>query len=135
MMELILKRAYFSDGTNGALFYDEQFICFTIERPWKGNRRRISCIPEGRYHLGKRFTEKRGWHLVVDAVPGRSFILFHPANDALKELEGCIAPVTSLTGVGIGASSRRANERLKKVVFEAMLNDENTVLTIQNSVL
>jgi hypothetical protein len=93
-MELELKRAYFPKGTNGGIFFNDKFICFTIELPWKDNLRNISCIPEGRYRLGKRFTPNRGWHLLVNEVPGRSGILFHAANNALKELRGCIAPVT-----------------------------------------
>jgi hypothetical protein len=32
---------------------------------------------------------------VID-VKNRKLILFHPANNALKELNGCIAPVTKL---------------------------------------
>lgn len=134
-MELILKRAYFPGGTNGALFNDEQFVCFTIELPWKNNLRNLSCIPEGKYSLGKRYTEKYGWHLVVNAVPNRSHILFHPANHAIRELKGCIAPVTALTGIGTGADSRNAVEKLKKLVFAAVLHEENVSLTIQKALV
>jgi len=95
-MELILKRVYFHKGTIGVLFNDEQFVCFTIELPWEENQRKVSCIPEGRYELERRYTEKRGWHLALKKVINRSCILFHPDNDALKELQGCIAPVTML---------------------------------------
>lgn len=131
-MEIILKRSYHSEseGTNGSIFVSGQFICFTIELPWKGNCRRISCIPEGKYLIGRRFSEKLGWHLIVLSVPGRSYILFHPANDALKELEGCIAPVTYLTGIGTGAHSRKANDKLKKLVFEAMRKENEEVFLI-----
>jgi len=134
-MELNLKRAYFPKGTNGVIFRDEQFICFTIELPWKENQRNISCIPEGRYQLSKRFTQKRGWHLIVKSVTGRSGILFHPANDALKELQGCIAPVTLLSGIGTGTDSRKANTKLNELVFQAPDADEAVYLTIQKAVL
>lgn len=50
-------------------------------------------------------------------VKNRDLILFHPANDALRELNGCIAPVTELTGEGRGIRSRIAFERLKNSVF------------------
>lgn len=39
---------------------------------------------------------------MVKAVAGRSFILIPPANDAQKELRGCIAPVSILTAEGKG---------------------------------
>jgi len=133
-MELILKRAYFPNGTNGAIFCNEQFICFTIELPWKENQRKVSCIPEGKFELGKRYTEKHGWHLVVNTVPERSHILFHPANHALKELEGCIAPVTVLTGIGTGVESRKAFDKLKSLVYEAILK-ENVSIIIEKATL
>jgi len=94
-MELELARAYDPEGTNGGLYVK---LCDTIELPWLENRRSISCIPEGRYELRKRFTAKRQQHFMVVDVPGRSGILIHPANDALKELLGRIAPVSKLTG-------------------------------------
>lgn len=132
-MELILKRAYFPSGTNGAIFCNEQFICFSIELPWKENRRKISCIPEGRYTISKRFTEKRGWHLIVNGVPNRSEILFHPANNAQKELQGCIAPVSALTSIGAGTDSRKADNKLNILVMEAIQEKENVFVTIQKA--
>jgi C4-dicarboxylate transporter len=47
-------------------------------------------------------------------------ILIHPANNAKKELKGCIAPVTSLTGIGTGSASRFAFEKLIAKIFSAM---------------
>lgn len=101
-MKLVLKRQYFSSGTNGTLSFNGKEICKTIELPWKENQRRISCIPEGIYKVSKRFSSKFKWHLEVMNVKNRDYILFHPANDALKELNGCIAPVSELTGKGKG---------------------------------
>lgn len=93
-MELYLKRTYFPEGCNGAIFWQGQMICASIELPWKDNQREVSCIPEGRYPLVKRYSPKFKWHLWVKEVKGRSLILMHPANDAQKELRGCIAPVS-----------------------------------------
>ena len=116
-MKLVLQRHYFSSGTNGTLSFNGKEICKTIELPWKENRRRISCIPVGIYKVRKRFSSKFKWHLEVINVKNRELILFHPANDALKELNGCIAPVSELTGEGKGIRSRIAFERLKETVF------------------
>lgn len=116
-MKLILKRRYFSSGTNGSLSFNGQEICKTIELPWNGNQRRISCIPEGSYRLRKRFSQKFKWHLELLSVKNRSLILIHPANNALKELNGCIAPVSELTGEGQGSRSRLASDKLKDLIF------------------
>ncbi len=116
-MNLELLREYFPDGTNGKLFFKGEKICYTIELPWKNNQRRVSCIPEGKYKIRKRFSKKFGWHLELMNVKNRDLILIHPANDALKELNGCIAPVSEITGEGKGNHSRIALEKLKNEIF------------------
>jgi hypothetical protein len=116
-MELELKRTYFPGGCNGSIYCGDVFVCHTIELPWKENHRRESCIPEGRYELKKRYSPKFKWHLLVKDVPGRSVILIHPANDALKELKGCIAPVCTLVGEGKGLLSKNALIRLLAVTY------------------
>ncbi|WP_353734710.1 DUF5675 family protein [Algoriella sp.] len=126
---------YLPQGTNGQLWLQQQLICMTIELPWKNNLKRKSCIPEGKYPLKKRFSERFGWHVWIDLVPNRSLILFHPANDALKELNGCIAPVTSLLGEGKGIDSRKAFERLKTIVYDYLQRGEQVFLHIQKQTL
>ena len=129
-MELELFRTYYPDGTNGEIRHVGRSICHTIELPWLQNRRNVSCIPEGRYALRKRFTSKHGLHVFVVDVPGRSGILIHPANYAKTELRGCIAPVHELTGAGSGRQSRLANERLKDLVLDALEKGEKVYLNI-----
>lgn len=133
-MELVLARQYFSSGTNGTLLFNGHTICKTIELPWLNNQRRISCIPEGTYFIRKRFSSKFKWHLEVMNVKNRDLILFHPANNALKELNGCIAPVSKLTGAGKGVQSRIAYERLKEVVFSYLEKGHDIELTIKKDI-
>ena len=135
-MELELIRSYDPPvgGTNGELRCGGKLICFTIELPWLQNQRSVSCIPEGRYELKLRSAAKRGQHLLVVNVKGRDGILIHPANDAKKELRGCIAPVTILTGPGKGSQSRLANEKLKALVLEALNKKEKVFITIKSKV-
>ncbi|MEQ1531045.1 MAG: DUF5675 family protein [Methylococcales bacterium] len=128
-MELELFRTYDPEGTNGEL---KLVVCNTIELPWLQNERNVSCIPEGRYELRKRFIKKFGLHLLVVDVPDRSWILIHPANDAKTQLKGCIAPVTKLTGPGKGNESRLANEKLKALVLEALERKEKVFITIKS---
>lgn len=118
-MELVLHRTYFEEGTSSTLFSYGKFLCHTIELPWNDNKRNISCIPEGVYEVEPRFSKRFKHHLILKAVKGRSFILFHPANDALKELQGCIAPVTYLSGVGKGIYSKNAIQKLLSLVYQA----------------
>jgi len=132
-MELLLIRTYYTNGANGTILVPPGMtaVVNTIELPWKGNQHGISCIPEGRYGVHKRYTPKRGWHLILEGVPGRSLILVHPANDAIKELEGCIAPVTVFTGEGKGSGSRAACEKLLRIVCDH-LEREPVYLTIKS---
>lgn len=130
-MELELIRTYFPNGTNGELFYDGKRICYTIELPWLNNKSQISCIPEGRYELEKRYSEKYKHHLQVKAVAKRSYILIHPANDAKKELKGCIAPVSILTAEGKGLRSRIARDKLHAIVYPELDKGNKVFITIK----
>lgn len=127
-MVLLLQRTYYANGVNGELYVNGDFVCHTIELPWLNNKPNCSCIPEGSYVLQKRWSPKYLWHLMVTGVKGRSFILFHPANDARKQLRGCIAPVTQLTGQGKGDHSKLAFTKLTAMVFPVI--NKQTVLLI-----
>lgn len=128
----MLHRAYFKEGTNGTLFNSDRFLCHTIELPWNDNKRNISCIPEGRYEIEPRFSKRFIHHLILKDVKGRNFILFHPANDALKELQGCIAPVTYLSDIGKGIYSKNAMQKLLSLVYQAKDRKETILLTIKS---
>jgi hypothetical protein len=130
-MELKLNREYFPKGTNGELLLNGDKVCSTIELPWKNNEHQVSCIPEGRYELQKRYTPRFGKHLILLNVPNRSYILLHAANDALKEIKGCIASVTTLTGEGRGTQARLALAKLVSIVYPVFDKGEKVFLTIQ----
>jgi hypothetical protein len=129
-MNITIHRTYYSDAVNGELYIEEEFQCYTIELPWLNNQPMSSCIPEGKYEMKKRWSPKHKWHLLVKGVPNRSLILLHPANNAQKELKGCIAPVTILTGIGTGSGSLTAFIKLMTKVFDAM-KTETVFLTIK----
>jgi Family of unknown function (DUF5675) len=131
-MVLELSRTYFPDGTNGKLECEGKLICLTIELPWKNNETKVSCIPEGKYFIKKRYSKKFQWHLEVLDVENRSFILFHSANNALQELNGCIAPVTKFSGPGLGLMSRKAFFKLKNLVFKILYLDEEVSIIIKS---
>lgn len=91
----ILRTKSDDAGTVGVLTVEassgrEIWSCATLELPWRGNDRRVSCIPPGRYIVAPRTSERFKKHLHIVDVPGRDWILIHPAN-YVSELAGCIA--------------------------------------------
>ncbi len=131
-MELELIRTYYPDGTNGKILYQGRLMMYSIELPWKENQAGVSCIPEGRYELVKRWSPKFDRHLLVLNVPQRKYILIHPANEALQELKGCIAPVCLITGAGKGIRSRKALKTLMGLVGGAPDRHEQVFLIIKS---
>jgi hypothetical protein len=127
-----LIRTYYSEGTNRILLLSGVAICSTIELPWKNNEPRISCIPEGNYGLVKRYSPHHKWHFELKDVPGRQLILIHPANDAITELKGCIAPVCVVTGMGKGDFSRLAFKKITSLLFPVLESGSDLFLTIKN---
>lgn len=125
-----LERKYFSDGTNGSLWSGSQLICHTIELPWRDNQRKISCIPEGKYPLRLYQSMKFGTVLMVTDVLNRQDILFHPANNAMDELQGCIAPVMVHTGEGKGLKSQVAMQQMMKIAGMSLQRKQDLFLLI-----
>ena len=135
-MELELIRTYYPNGTNGVMRMAQDgkgtVICYTIELPWLENKPQVSCIPEGKYELKKRYSQHHGWHLQVMKVKNRDLILIHPANDAVKELKGCIAPVSILKAEGKGLESRIALKKINAIVFPVLDQKKQFFLTIKS---
>lgn len=94
----ILRRPSPADRTLGTmLVFDAAAVLArfsTLEPPDRGNRPNESRIPAGRYQLKPRESDKFGKHLLVEGVPGRSWILCHHGNFP-ADTEGCI-----LVGMG-----------------------------------
>ena len=130
-MKLELIRTYNPDGVNGELLIDGVKVCNTIELPWKENQSRVSCIPEGRYELTKRYSLRFGWHLLVNNVVNRDYILIHAYNDALKESKGCIAPVSVCTAEGKGSNSRLSLKKLLAVTYPELEKGNKIFITIK----
>ena len=58
--------------------------------------------------------------------------MIHPANDAKRDLQGCIAPVTYLSGIGKGIYSRDAMQKLLSLVYQAKERKEKITLIIKS---
>lgn len=100
LKELILERDLMNDkGTLGSFKTPKgEFICLSLEEPWKDNKKGISCIPEGKYRCtrynspklikaGKADPEV----ILLHDVPNRSFVQIHIGNN-LDDVEGCVMP-------------------------------------------
>ncbi|HMU46113.1 MAG TPA: DUF5675 family protein [Chitinophagaceae bacterium] len=131
-MELELLRTYFPNGTNGEFLFNGKRVCSAIELPWHDNQQRVSCIPEGRYELTKRYSQRFGHHLLVNGVANRSYILIHAYNDALKESKGCIAPVSLCTGEGKGINSRLSLKKLFAITYPEFEKGNKVFITIKS---
>ena len=85
-MFIHLKRLS-DDGiqTTGSMgVYDEMskliLTLNTLELSWKGNQRKISCIPDGIYKFNIRYSFRFGWCFEIKNVPNRTAILIHAGN-------------------------------------------------------
>ncbi len=131
-MELELIRTYYPGGTTGRILSQGSLLTYCIELPWKNNHTQVSCIPEGRYRVTQRYNEHFGMHFQVMDVPGRQDICIHPANDAMLELKGCIAPVSILTGEDRGCRSREALAKLISCTRDAFQTGDPIFLIIKS---
>jgi hypothetical protein len=91
---------------------------WTLEPPWKGNARNISCIPEGKYDVRPRRSERFGDHFELMDVENRSYILVHAGN-FFTDTEGCICVGLALADINNDqhpdvTRSKAALERLRK---------------------
>lgn len=91
---LIERQSYGDKQTIGRLFCLDKnlasvFDCHSLELPWLNNATSISCIPEGKYKVKKRFSKRFGWHFHITDVEGRTWILIHEGN-FYTDIEGCI---------------------------------------------
>ena len=69
---------------------DVVFQAASLELPWVGNRRGVSCIPTGAYLVSKKTSTKFGANTFsISEVTGRSNILIHAGNYT-RDIEGCI---------------------------------------------
>lgn len=88
-----------STATWGRLIMETGEVFFTVEQPWRFNRRFESCIPDGMYHLEPHHSAKFpvSWAFVgTNGVAHaetpqclRYDCLFHVANHA-DQVQGCI---------------------------------------------
>ena len=99
MVTCILKREYLNDRTVGKLEVykgtDKVRTFRTLELPYVGNQRNISCIPLGGYSVSMSHSPKFGECYRLAEVPDRDGILIHKGNYT-GNTQGCILIGTAL---------------------------------------
>lgn len=97
----------------------------TVELPWKGNQRNISCVPTGTYELvlGRHVSEDGSSYPCYELrdVPGRSNVEIHIGNH-IRHLLGCVAIGTRfeiIDGLPGVASSSVAHARWMAIMADA----------------
>lgn len=109
MKEIEIVRCSVKEGEPmvGVMLVEGEVRFLTLEPPWRGNERGVSCIPDGVY-VAKRVRSERFREEVyrLQDVPDREGIEFHVGN-RVKETEGCIL-VGETIGRGEIYGSRKA---------------------------
>lgn len=90
MSHIKIKSVRLEDSTLGVLTVEgEDFRCFTLELPDKGNKSNISCIPSGTYEYFKRVSPSNGNVIELKNVVNRSNVQIHVGNYT-SDILGCI---------------------------------------------
>ena len=138
-----------SDATNGLLFIDGVFECYTLEDQYQEVKvMHETCIPEGTYQIklrneggfSSRYLQKYGdeFHkgmLHIQDVPGFEWILVHQGNTDLHT-SGCLILGDTQQDLdkskrGFIGNSKDAYKKMYPKVRDALLNGEK--VTIQYS--
>lgn len=85
---ITLDRWYRENCTLG-IFTIDNYRCFSLELPDKGNQQDVSCVPEGIYSYYFKESPHNGKVLELRSVRNRDYIQIHSGNFTRNTL-GCI---------------------------------------------
>ena len=130
---LIIRDTLTEESTIGQLFLNGEKFCETLELPWRGNQKSVSCIPAGIYDVRIRTAKESGSrkypHLLVENVFNRTYILFHRGNRA-KDTRGCILVGQTRQQDFVGNSTLAMDLLMKEIIN---LGGKNINLIIKNT--
>lgn len=127
----LYRRKLTEKTTQGTLFSDEKFVCWTLEDKWRDLSTepkvpKQTCIPEGHYQLVLDMSIRFGRIMphILD-VPNFTGIRIHPGNTE-ADTEGCILVGLSRSLDYVGMS-RMAFNRLMLLLEEPQKTQEITL--------
>ena len=147
-MKLQLVRHEFGiDATNGMLFINGKFECYTLEDQYQVTKvYGETCIPEGTYPI--KFRKEGGFHnnyskryqnahygmLEIKNVPEFQWILFHGGNTD-EDTKGCVLTgstqqVLDVSKDGFIGSSQRAYKKMYDQVAKVLLQGKDVTLEV-----
>ena len=108
------------------------YVGKTLERGWRDNKSRVSCVPAGVYSLklehSPRFRKKL-WELY--GVPNRSECKFHAAN-YWRQLNGCIALGNKHVDIDGDGDPDVTSSRIAMKKFHSMMEGVEATVKITN---
>lgn len=108
----------------------KNMICYSLELPWKDNKRNISCIPKGTYTCKLTNSIKYGKVYKVLDVPGRTGILIHAGNYN-KDTQGCILLGNDLKDINNDGQKDVTNSKLTLSKFMLFMGGKDFTLIIK----
>ena len=112
----IVRRILYTGSIGGSLYARGEFVCFTLELPWRWNANDVSCIPNGRYSAIVRYDHHDKWRLELQGVPARSNIQIHIGNRPAEDSKGCIL-VGTAQAPNVALHSAAAYAKLKAAFY------------------
>lgn len=145
----VIRFQFGKDATNGLLFIDDVFECYTLEDQYQEKKvMHETCIPEGEYKIEYRtvggfhskYTARYGsFHrgmLWIKQVPGFEYILIHTGNTD-EHTSGCLIVGESQNDLdrgkdGFVGSSGVAYKKLYPKVADALDKGEEVTIKYHN---
>jgi len=109
------------------------FSSLSLERGWRDNEQRVSCIPVGQYNVKLEYSNKFDTELwEIKNVPNRSETKFHSAN-FWYQLNGCIALGRTTADINRdGYLDITSSKSTMSAFHKAMGTDKEAILIIKN---
>ena len=121
----LIRYCYGPDHVAGLLKIGEgnqQMSLWTLERPWQGNAKFVSCIPDGGYGLIAFDSPEHPDCWVITPVADRTGILIHVGNE-VDDTQGCVL-VGQSQEPGHVWNSKQA---LRMINFVLNRNEQHTI--------
>lgn len=136
---MILNRRETSDqGTFGEVTLPNGLVLYTGELPWRDNRPRVSCVPEGVYECQWILSPRFGRTFQILDVPGRSHVLIHSgnwcgdtSNGYKSHVLGCVI-LGKLSGTLHGQNAVLIS-RPAITALHAAMGEDNFTLEVRNN--